>query len=39
VAAELADDLAEGMVLAARAIDSGAAYEKLEQLRVQTKVA
>jgi len=39
VAAELADDLAEGMALAGRAIDSGAAYEKLEQLRVQTKAA
>ncbi len=39
VAAELADDLAEGLALAGRAIDSGAAYEKLEQLRVQTKAA
>lgn len=39
VAAELADDLAEGIALAGRAIDSGAAYEKLEQLRVQTKAA
>jgi len=39
VAAELADDLTEGMALAGRAIDSGAAYEKLEQLRVQTKAA
>ncbi|MGH7418278.1 MAG: anthranilate phosphoribosyltransferase [Candidatus Rokuibacteriota bacterium] len=39
VAAELADDLAEGIALAGRAIDSRAAYEKLEQLRVQTKAA
>jgi anthranilate phosphoribosyltransferase len=39
VAAELAEDLAQGIALAGRAIDSGAAYEKLEQLRVQTKAA
>jgi anthranilate phosphoribosyltransferase len=39
VAAELAEDLPEGMALAARAIDSGAAYEKLEELRVHTRAA
>jgi anthranilate phosphoribosyltransferase len=39
VAAELAEDLREGMVLAARAIDSGAAHEKLEELRVHTRAA
>ncbi|MBI3997711.1 MAG: anthranilate phosphoribosyltransferase [Armatimonadetes bacterium] len=37
-AAELAEDLREGMALAARSIDSGAAYEKLEALRALTKV-
>jgi anthranilate phosphoribosyltransferase len=37
VAAELAEDLREGMALASRAIDSGAAYEKLEELRVHTR--
>jgi anthranilate phosphoribosyltransferase len=39
VAAELAGDLREGMALAARALDSGAAYEKLEALRVLTRAA
>lgn len=38
-AAELAEDLHEGMALAGRAIDSGAAHEKLEELRVHTRVA
>lgn len=37
--ADLAGDLREGMALAARAIDSGAAYERLEGLRVRTRVA
>jgi anthranilate phosphoribosyltransferase len=37
VAAELAEDLAEGMELARRAIDTGAAHEKLEELRVHTR--
>jgi anthranilate phosphoribosyltransferase len=37
VAAELADDLREGAALAERAIDSGAAHEKLEELRVHTR--
>lgn len=36
--AGLAGDLREGMALAARAIDSGAAYERLEGLRVRTRV-
>ena len=39
VAAELADDWREGVDLARRAIDSGAAYEKLEALRVHMKAA
>ncbi|MDR7456804.1 MAG: anthranilate phosphoribosyltransferase [Armatimonadota bacterium] len=39
VAAELADDLREGMALAGRAVDSGAAYEKLEALRMHTRAA
>ncbi|MDR7482289.1 MAG: hypothetical protein QN203_07245 [Armatimonadota bacterium] len=39
VAAELAGDLREGLALAARAVDSGAAYEKLEGLRAMTKAA
>jgi anthranilate phosphoribosyltransferase len=39
VAAELAEDLRDGAGLAARAIDSGAAYEKLEELRVATRAA
>ncbi len=39
VAAELADDWREGIALARRAIDSGAAYEKLEALRAHTKAA
>jgi anthranilate phosphoribosyltransferase len=39
VAGELAEDLRDGMDLAARAIDSGAAYEKLEELRVTTRAA
>ncbi len=38
VVAELAEDLPEGMALAGRSIDSGAAYEKLEELRVHTRV-
>jgi anthranilate phosphoribosyltransferase len=37
--AGLAEDLREGMALAARAVDSGAAYERLEGLRVRTRVA
>jgi anthranilate phosphoribosyltransferase len=37
VVAELAETLREGMDLAGRAIDSGAAYEKLEELRVTTR--
>jgi len=37
--AGLAADLREGMALAARSIDSGAAYERLEGLRVRTRVA
>jgi anthranilate phosphoribosyltransferase len=39
VAGEVAEDLREGMALAARSIDSGAAYEKLEALRVTTRAA
>ncbi len=39
VAAELADDWREGIALAQRAIDAGAAYEKLEALRAHTKAA
>ncbi len=39
VVAELAEDLSEGMTLAGRSIDSGAAYEKLEELRVHTRAA
>jgi anthranilate phosphoribosyltransferase len=39
VAGELAEDLRDAMKLAARAIDSGAAYEKLEALRVATRAA
>ncbi len=39
VAAELAGDLADGLALAARSIDSGAAYEKLEALRALTRAA
>ncbi len=39
VVAELAEDLAEGMTLAGRSIDSGAAHEKLEELRVHTRAA
>jgi anthranilate phosphoribosyltransferase len=39
VVAELAETLREGMDLAARAIDSGAAHEKLEELRVTTRAA
>jgi anthranilate phosphoribosyltransferase len=39
VAAELAEDLRDGIHLAARAIDSGAAREKLEELRVTTRAA
>ncbi len=35
--AGLAEDLREGMALAARAIDSGAAHERLEGLRVRTR--
>jgi len=35
--AGLTDDLREGMALAGRAIDSGAAYERLEGLRVRTR--
>jgi anthranilate phosphoribosyltransferase len=37
VAAELAGDLEDGLALAARSIDSGAAYEKLEALRALTR--
>ncbi len=37
--AELAEDLRGGIHLAQRAIDSGAAYEKLEALRAHTKAA
>jgi len=39
VTAELADDWQDGAALARRAIDSGAAYEKLEALRAHTKAA
>ena len=39
MAAELASSWAEGIQLAQRAIDSGAAYEKLEALRAHTKAA
>lgn len=39
MAAELAATWAEGIQLAQRAIDSGAAYEKLEALRAHTKAA
>jgi len=39
VAAELVEDLPGGMALAKRSIDSGAAHEKLEALRVHTRVA
>lgn len=39
VAAELAADLADGLALAVRSIDSGAAYEKLEALRAVTRAA
>jgi anthranilate phosphoribosyltransferase len=39
VAGELAGDLREGMALAGRTIDAGAAYEKLEALRVHTRAA
>jgi anthranilate phosphoribosyltransferase len=39
VTGELAEDIKEGMALASRAIDSGAAYEKLEELRVHTRAA
>jgi anthranilate phosphoribosyltransferase len=39
MAAELASTWAEGVQLAQRAIDSGAAYEKLEALRAHTKAA
>jgi len=39
VAAGLADGWKDGIALAARAIDSGAAYEKLEALRVHTRAA
>ncbi len=39
VAAELVEDLAGGMALASRSIESGAAYEKLEALRVHTRAA
>ena len=39
VVAGLAADLREGMALAARSIDSGAAFERLEGLRVRTRVA
>ena len=38
IVAGLAADLPEGMALAARAIDSGAAHERLEGLRVRTRV-
>lgn len=39
MAAELASTWAEGIQLAQRALDSGAAYEKLEALRAHTKAA
>ena len=39
MAAELASSWAEGNQLAQRALDSGAAYEKLEALRAHTKAA
>ena len=39
VAAELAEDLREGLALAARAVDAGAAYEKLDALRAMTWAA
>ncbi len=39
VTAELADDWQDGTALARRAIDSGAAYEKLEALRAHTKAS
>lgn len=39
VTAELAEDWREGVALARRAIDSGAAYEKLEALRAHTRAA
>jgi anthranilate phosphoribosyltransferase len=39
VAGEMAEDIREGIGLAARAIDSGAAFEKLEELRVHTRAA
>ncbi|HTE03910.1 MAG TPA: anthranilate phosphoribosyltransferase, partial [bacterium] len=38
-AAELTGDWKGGIELARRAIDSGAAYEKLEALRVHTRAA
>lgn len=37
--AEFADDWRDGLALARRAIDSGAAYEKLEALRAHTRAA
>ncbi len=39
VAAGLADEVADGIELAVRSIDSGAAYAKLEALRLRTKFA
>jgi len=39
VTAELAENWRDGVALARRAIDSGAAYEKLEALRVHTSAA
>ncbi len=39
VTADLATDWQDGIALARRAIDSGAAYEKLEALRAHTKAA
>ena len=39
MAAELASTWTEGVHLAQRALDSGAAYEKLEALRAHTKAA
>jgi anthranilate phosphoribosyltransferase len=39
VAADIAEDWRGGVELARRAIDSGAAYEKLEALRVHTRAA
>ena len=39
VAAGVAAKIPEGITLAARSIDSGAAYEKLEALRLKTKFA